>query len=118
MRSTPHMFDDAELSGQSEKPVVVTSPNPSCRRGISYTLCIQSPPVGGGLVTLFVFNPPPTGGVRGGHKLQMIFGIDLLYCFLRYSRGYSRHEVKIGGRVRRLGPVRKAPLTCESQRRL
>jgi hypothetical protein len=36
VRSTPHMFDDAELSGQSEKPVVMTSPNPSCRRGTEY----------------------------------------------------------------------------------
>ena len=56
------LFVTVVLKGQSEKPVVVTSPNPSCRRGISYTLCIQSPPTGGGLVTLFVFNSPPKEG--------------------------------------------------------
>ena len=42
----------------------------------------MTPPVGGGLVTtegegafrLFVFSPPPTGGVRGGHN-NRLFGL-------------------------------------------
>ena len=43
---------------------------------------VMMPPVGGGLVTtegegafrLFVFCPPPTGGVRGGHN-NRLFGL-------------------------------------------
>ena len=41
----------------------VTSPNPSCRRGIEYhdSVCRRGCDAAG------VINPPPTGGVRGGH---------------------------------------------------
>ena len=69
-----------------ERLMVVTSPNPSCRRGttLGYTSCRGGTTLGypicrggttlgytscrGGKEVFAGINPPPTGGVRGGHS--------------------------------------------------